>query len=285
MLEINKNDICALIDLVDDSDKMTFDLVKENLIKMGKESIPLIEESLALCLDPDKSDKLREILHEIRFNEAMKDLVLWSKSDSTSILKGFIAISKINFDIDKEFILSEVERHRRKIWLELNDRLTELEKAIIIQKYIFNNFHFQEDDEIELNIQKLFSSKTYNKISVVFLYGILVQELKIATYPVIINDEFYFCHTNKALKNLTKIKESDISFYLSPIYEDGILSFEDFAYIHIEGLSYDYSDILPISTSDFFAETISHIQRFYGNCKTVNYGKLLSFLIYSDLGN
>lgn len=285
MLEINKNDICALIDLVDESDKITFDLVKESLIKMGKESITIIEESLALCLDSDKADKLQEILYEIRFNEIKNELVLWNKTEPNSILKGFIAISKMNFDIDEDFVLSEVEKHRRKIWSELNDKLTELEKAIIIQKYIFNNFHFQEDDKIELNIQKIFSSKNCNKISVVFLYGILVQELKIAAYPVVINDEFYFCHTHKPIKDLNNIDEADISFYLSPIYEDGILSFEDFANMYIEVLFYDYSDILPISTFDFFAETITYIQRFYGNCNTKNYGKLLSFLIYSDLGD
>lgn len=126
--------IQALVQLIDDPDESVFEHVRDQLLKIGSEAIPYLENSwetdyYGLLFQ----NRIEQIIHDIQFDEVKANLQSWTKSADKDLLKGAIIIAKYQFPgLDENKIHESIQAIRKDIWLELNDHQTAFEQ---VKKY------------------------------------------------------------------------------------------------------------------------------------------------------
>ena len=229
---MNTTELKALINLLDDPDEEIYLHVKDKLLSLGQEVIPVLENAWELG-DPFNNTvqtRIENIIHNIQFDTISQELTLWAQLGSTDLLKGAMLVAKYQYpDLDEEKIQTRLQQITQDIWLELNDNLTALEKIKILNHIIFDvhafsgnttNFHAPQNSYINNVIE----SKKGNPLSLCILYAITAQRLNIPIYGINLPQHFILAYQTD--KNLTSIKEGEfdhnVLFYINPFSKGSI---------------------------------------------------------------
>ena len=155
---MNKNEILALISLLEDPDHDIYSQVRNKLIELGIEVIPDLENAWEMNFDSLIQSRAEQIIHEIQFNFTQAELKDWITSPEKNLLKAWLLISRYQYpDLDQESITLHIEQIAKEIWIELNDNLTSLEKSRLINHMLFEvheykgnvrNFHAPQNSFI-----------------------------------------------------------------------------------------------------------------------------------------
>lgn len=229
---MNTTELKALINLLDDPDEEIYLHVKDKLLSLGQEVIPVLENAWELG-DPFNTTvqtRIENIIHNIQFDTISEELSLWAQLGATDLLEGAMLVAKYQYpDLDEEKIQTRLQQITQDIWLELNDNLTALEKVKILNHIIFDvhafsgnttNFHAPQNSYINNVIE----SKKGNPLSLCILYAITAQRLNIPIYGVNLPQHFILAYQTD--KNLTSVKEGEfdhnVLFYINPFSKGSI---------------------------------------------------------------
>ncbi|HCE59108.1 MAG TPA: hypothetical protein DER09_15065, partial [Prolixibacteraceae bacterium] len=131
----------ALIGLLDDPDSTVFEMVEKELLKETDEIIPVLEQKWENSLDGNCQERIENIIQHLQFKETYRLLHDWilEENETRDLLTGFLTIDRLQYpDINVLGIQAKLENIRKKIWLELNNSLTLLEKTTIVNHFLFN---------------------------------------------------------------------------------------------------------------------------------------------------
>ena len=229
---MNATELKALINLLDDPDEEVYMHVKDKLLSLGQEVIPVLENAWELG-DPFNNTlqtRIENIIHNIQFDTIAQELTLWAQLGAVDLLKGTMLVTKYQYpDLDEEKIETKLQQITQDIWIELNDNLTALEKVKILNHIIFDvhgfsgnttNFHAPQNSYINNVIE----SKKGNPLSLSILYAVTAQKLNIPIYGVNLPQHFVLAYQTD--KNLTSILPGEfghnVLFYINPFSRGSI---------------------------------------------------------------
>ncbi|MBI4931491.1 MAG: hypothetical protein HY841_12050 [Bacteroidetes bacterium] len=225
---MDKNELNALLSLLDDPDKDVFLQVREKLLSIGNNAIPALENVWEQSFDTTMQTKIEEIIHNIQFNTTVQALKEWSTTPDQNLLTGALLIAKYQYpDLDEQKNRKTIQQIRQDVWIELNDKLTALEQVKILNHILFEvhnfsgntqNYHAPQNSYVN----NVLESKKGNPLSLSLVYLIVAQDLKIPIYGVNLPEHFVLCYKDVHQLMTVKTKrdaemiEQGILFYINP---------------------------------------------------------------------
>ncbi|TNF41080.1 MAG: hypothetical protein EP310_07825 [Bacteroidetes bacterium] len=230
----------ALIDLLDDPDLTVFELVQNELLKETDEIIPALEQKWESSFDGFCQERIESIIQNLQFKETARLLREWLVTDSNErdLLTGFLIIDRFQYpDLNPLNIHTKLENIRKKIWLELNNSLTLLEKTTILNHFLFNihdfsinfkNIHSPQN----CFLNQLLDTKKGNPVSLGIIYTIIARQLDLPAqfidFPK--NPLVAIVDAKLARKVHGNKAKSDVLFYINPSNKGSITSIKEIEY-------------------------------------------------------
>jgi hypothetical protein len=230
MLEENlKNEINALLDLLDDPDSMVYESVHKRFMQIGSSASEMLENAWSLSLDESYQKRVEYILDDISKNHAAQLSKKWLLSNPDDLLEGYLIFTLYQYpNLNKEELMNQLENLKISIWIELNDNLTSLEKIRVINHILFRVQKFERDTSPIENpkfnyLNRLLQSKIFSNHSIALLYLILAKKLDIPMEGIIFRGSPLLCYLNDSNKKNDEITPNDILFYIDPYNQGNIL--------------------------------------------------------------
>lgn len=254
MLEIDKiNELDALVSLIDEPNNSTYNEIREKVISYGTNAIPVLEEAWVNTLSETESERIEQLIDEIKYNKFVIDLENWKNSEDTDLLQGVIILSRfLQNQFDEDYLSSQFSKLARTIWLEMNENLTALEKIRVINHIIFGVSNFSNTSSLPYNVDsyflnKLFNSKKGNPHSLGLLYIAIAQKLDIPVFGVNLPNNFIVVYmTNK--KKVAEYRGEDVMFYINPANYGAVFTHNEIkSFIQQAGLNIELEYFLPQS--------------------------------------
>lgn len=221
----NNSEIKALIGLVDEPDVSVYSLIREQLLSLGTDIIPLLENAWENTFEPDIQSRIEEVIHQLQFNHLKLEFEKWHALYADDLLKGFLLLSRYQYpEIDESNLVAHVEQIKWEIWLELNENLTALEKIKVVNHVLFGIHRFGANMNNANALQNYFlnnllETQRGNPVSLGILYLVLCQKLNIPVYGVDLPEHFVLGYIRE-IRQDDEILVSDkkqILFYINPV--------------------------------------------------------------------
>jgi regulator of sirC expression with transglutaminase-like and TPR domain len=223
---MNENrEINALFHLLDDPDAEVFDTVANKILLYGKEIIPNLENLWENTIDEAIQERIELLIHRVHYQDLQAALRTWGISELQDLLQGAILAAKYQFpDLADGQILTEIERIKRNIWLELNNYLTPLEQINVLNSMIYNYFGLKGEEvsyqrKNQFFINQVIESKKGNPVTNGIIYQTLCGMLDLPVYAVNIPRQFILAYFDSFIDFSEPVDPLDyrILFFIDPI--------------------------------------------------------------------
>src|ERR1700677_4997571 len=133
MADLNKKEVNALINLLDDPDERIFSTIKGKILDLGEKAIPVLEDAWESSVSLLLQTRIENIIHRIQFDKTLEAIAEWKQKDSPDLLEGAILIARYQYpELDESKVTEGIRQLHQDVWLEMNDQLTALEKIRVI---------------------------------------------------------------------------------------------------------------------------------------------------------
>ena len=224
---MNPKVLSALIELLEDPDKEVYKTVKNELVDLGTNIIPNLEEAWEKNFDSLIQDRVEEIIHEIQFKSLLNELKLWISSPK-DILEGWMIISRYQYpELKKESFESTLTNIINEAHLAIENCNSDLEKisslnTIIFSKYRFRgnvkNFHSPENSFINDVIE----NRKGNPLSLSIIYMHISRKIGLPVCGINMPKHFIVGFESEHHFDIDSIK-----FYINPFSRGTILNRQD----------------------------------------------------------
>lgn len=223
-------EFAALVALLEDPDKEIFQAISEKLVKEGLPLIPLLEKAWENSSNDLLHFRVEDIIHQIQFEHAKENLVAWIDSGCGDLLQGAVSIAKYQYpDIEYEVIDSHINKIKKKVWLELNESLTALEKVKVLNHILYTVFGFSGNSTNFFApqnhyINQVIETKKGGPVSISIFYSLIAQRLGLPIYGVSLPRNFLLAYEDryKAPEGNEK-KTNSVLFYINPFNQGAVL--------------------------------------------------------------
>lgn len=267
---MNKQELKAILTLLEDPDKEIFEAVYQSLMDKGVDIVPDLEKAWEFSGNELIQDKLENIIQKIQLNFVHTLLSNWIRDGATDLLDGAYIVAKYQYpDLGLFEIQNPIEKIKHDAWLEINENLTALEKVRILNHIIFDNHKFTANTTNYYSpqnsyINQVILSKKGNPISLGILYASIAQKLGLPIYGVNLPKNFVLAYKDEFNEFINPgSKSENILFYINPFNKGAVLGRKEI---------------------DFFLkqQNITPDELFYQPCSNVEViQRLLLNLIYS----
>ena len=232
----NTKAIQALIQLLDDPDDDIYSHVKNKLIEYGTAAIEILESTWEEnSISNLHQHRIENIIHNIQFNETKKSINNWFANDKKNLIEGWYILSKWHYPgLTIDSILNKIEEIKKDVWIEINENQTAFEKVKILNKVLFQRYHFQGDNKnyhspINSFINTVLETKHGNPLSLSILYSHIAQVLNIPIYGVNLPNHFILAYIddNQINKFIGNETNTGVLFYINAFSNGAILYEED----------------------------------------------------------
>jgi len=224
----NPNQLSALINLLDEPDDKTFDIIREKIFAFGEQAVPSLEMAWENSFDGIVQGRIEWIIHRIQQEGFRHQLIDWMKFGSSDLLKGFLLISRSHYpDLNPEEITVAIEQMKMDAWLELNDNLTALEN-VKVMNHIFYDMHKFEGNRINLYaptnqyINTVLETRKGSPLTLGIIYLILAQRLNLPIQGVNLPQHFILAYTTELYHS--SAGTADVLFYINPFNKGAVFT-------------------------------------------------------------
>lgn len=270
---MNKKDIQALIHLLDDPDAEVSDVVTGNLRKLGTDIIPELENAWERSPDLLYQEKIELIIQEIQFINVKNNLLRWKESGAKDLHEGAFWIAKYQFpDLEPDDTEQEIERITKDVWLELNNRLTALEKVRVMNHIMFDLHKFRRNETVHAPrnsyINQVLESKKGNAVSLAIIYMLVAEKLNIPIAGVSLPKIFILAYMDEpgplksVLQNTLKKKTSlkEVLFYINPYNRGAVLGKKEIDhYLKLQNMEPEKSWYTPCSNQETIRRLLQNL--------------------------
>lgn len=262
------NNIKAMISLLDDPDQDVFHHIRTELISLGREVVPILEEAWEGAFDPVLQERIENIVHKIQFETLKTDLANWANSGSTDLLTGALLTSRYLYpDLDEDKVRAQLNKIRKDLWLELSEFMTPQEQILVINKILFDvygfsgntaNFHAPQNSFLN----RVLETKKGNPLTLSMIYIILAQQLDIPIYGINLPEHFVLAYQDVRGNSQVEYTypEAGVLFYINAFSRGTIFSKNDIDQF-LKKLNLDYNRIFyePCSNLDMIKRLLRNM--------------------------
>ena len=226
----NDKSLRAMILLLEDPDEHVFTEIRGQLLSMGNEVIPALENIWESTFNNTLQSRIEDIIQKIQFNSTSEELKLWAATGGIDLLQGTILIARYQYpDLDEEHIRNQIELIRKDVWLELNPNLTAFEKVRVINHILFDVYHFTGNTSNyhapqNSYINNVLESHRGNPLLLSILYSCIAQGLNIPIYGVNLPEHFILAYRDEFMIRDSDDEEEPILFYINPFSKGAVFS-------------------------------------------------------------
>ena len=284
----NRNEIDALLNLIDDPDHDVYETVSKKIASFGRPIIPILENYWGQIDNATAHERIESIIHSLHFDELIVELSSW-KNNTTDLFKGLLLVDKYNYpDYDYSKTLTQFEKVRKNVWLELNNYLTPLEQINIINSIFFNYYKHRG---VELDYKKpddflthkAMESKKGNAIINGAIYLCICQRLDISVAALKIPNQFLLGYFEQPVNdgNSSDNERNDIKFFIDGL-SGQIYSHKDVdAYLQRSEIAKKNAFFSPKTNVEVIGYLLEEYSKCYDNMEQQNKrNELLSMINY-----
>ncbi|MDP1816349.1 MAG: transglutaminase-like domain-containing protein [Leadbetterella sp.] len=188
---MNREDLKAMISLLDDSDMEVVNIVENNIKNLGHEVIPILEKEWERNgLNPILQKKIEDLVHDLHLSNLSADLESWKNNNHTDLMTGLWLIAKYQYpDLKVETLNQEIKNIQMKVWVNTHEKMHPNDMVKILNDVIFEqlkfepnikNFHSPSNSMFNL----VLSQKKGNPVALSCLFILLAQRLDLPIYGV-----------------------------------------------------------------------------------------------------
>jgi len=248
-------EIQAMTNLLDDPDMNIYVQIEQQLIDIGYQVLPELENLWNRSNDHLVQSRIESIIDRINFNKILDEFNVWKSLANPDLIDALAILNKLQHPlVDCLPFYQIIENKTKEIWLEFNEHLTSFELVNVLNKILFEFWGFKSvhDNDQSAFQQHFFSSlmekKSGNQYSIACLYLILAEKLKLPIYPVLLADQLILAYI-KSNRLPGEIEVDDVLFYINP--NEGGIMFDDNSiksWIQKHNLDIDDRLYLPVDT-------------------------------------
>jgi regulator of sirC expression with transglutaminase-like and TPR domain len=226
---MDKKDIKALIHLLDDPDKEISNVVTGNLRELGTDVIPELESAWEKSIDQRQQELIENIIQDIQFRNVKRNLIRWKESGATDLMEGVCWIARYQYPhLETEKVRQEIDRISGDIWLELNHKLTALEKVRIMNQIIYDIHKFSREVQNvyaprNSYINLVLESKKGNPVSLAIIYLLVAKSLGIPILGVSLPKIFILAYMDEKITSRKRTSAHEVLFYINPFSRGAVL--------------------------------------------------------------
>jgi regulator of sirC expression with transglutaminase-like and TPR domain len=165
------------------------------------------------------------VIHRVHYKDLQTALLQWSNAEAPDLLQGAILVARYQFpDMQSNSVLTEIERIKRNIWLELNNYLTPLEQINVLNSMIYNYFGLKGEEvayvrKNQFFINQVIESKKGNPLTNGIVYQSLCAMLDLPVYAVNIPRQFILAYFDSFYDFTEPPRPDDVRilFFIDPI--------------------------------------------------------------------
>lgn len=221
----NKHEIQALVKLLDDPDHSVQRPVVERLVELGRPAVQLLEHTWESAPDKHMQETIENVILKIQQEGIKKDFKDWADCKGDQLIFGAYLIARSQYpDLEFGEIERKIELLRSEIWLELNDRLTAMEKIRVINHFLFSVHKFNRSIRGVRSPQLYFINHALDThkglpVTLSVIYAEIAARLELPVYGVDLPHNFLLCYQDP-----TYIDDPDgIMFYINPYTQGTVL--------------------------------------------------------------
>ncbi len=226
---MDKKNIRALIHLLDDPDTEVSSVVTGNLRELGTGIIPELESAWEKTADHLHQEKIENIIRDIQFGNVKEKLAGWVAGGSADLLEGVCWIARYQYpELETNEVKEAIKKISDDIWLELNNKLTALEKVRIMNHFIFDVHKFSKNRK-HINsprnsyINLVLESRKGNPVSLAIIYILVARNLDLPVYGVSLPKIFLAAWMNESKALKRKTPPAGALFYINPYQKGAVL--------------------------------------------------------------
>lgn len=221
---MDENRIKAMISLLDDPDKEVSGTVRGELISMGNDIVPLLEDAWSRSFDPQLQRNIEIIVHKIQFENLKAELQKWNDTGGQDLIAGSILVARYQYpDLDENEIRATLNKIKKDIWIENSDKMRPAQQVYIINKVLFDNYGFSGNTtnfHAPQNsfINSVLESKRGNPLLLSIIYAHLAKQLDIPIFGVNLPEHFILAYQDVRGDMIEEYTypEAGILFYINP---------------------------------------------------------------------
>ncbi len=221
----------ALLNLLDDPDQSVYAMVEQELVKDDSLEIEALEHLWETSLDELLQQRIEDLLSQIQFRKTSDKIQNWSNQDEVDLFDGFFLISQYQYpDLKLKPIENQIKKITNDVWLEINNRLTSLEKITVLNHILYDVNKFSVNFQNMLlpsnsYINQLLETKKGSPIAIAMLYAIVARKLgfpievyNFPSFPLI-----GYCDEEIAKSIHSEDDDSHVLFFINPSNKGAII--------------------------------------------------------------
>ena len=243
---MDKKNLEALLSLLNDPDKDTFEAVAGSLT-LDADIIPVLENLWRQAEDETAISRLDQLIHQARFNQLEKELMEWKKKNG-ELLDGAWLVATYQYpDLTFAEIDDAIAGIAKDVWLKLHDDMAPAEQIAAVNHVLFGKYSMRGDTHTILSINNVLINNVLrirkgNHLGLAILYICVAQKLNIPVYGVPMLRNFALAYLNDAALG------ENVVFYIDPFNEGKIFAEADARnYLEKQQIVFDREYILPCS--------------------------------------
>ena len=262
--------LSALITMLDDPDDRVITVISDNLISFGKDAIKPLETALDNCLEEQQEARIRAILEKLYQSALFAGFSDWLHTTPDDLFKGFFLVSLTKYRKIDEFMLSAIIAGiKTEVWFDLHDDFTPRENIKVINRILFQDYHFEGNkfdiaapDNLYMNT--FLNSKKGSPLTLGILFLIICQKLDLPVYGVNLPQHFILAYLKA--KDIENPDEGDVLFYINPFNNGAIFGRQEIdQFIGQMKIKHQKSFYQPCSNADVIRRLINNLIFSYKN--------------------
>lgn len=272
---LEKNEIHALIQLLEDPDENIYDHVSAKIVELGVPIIADLEQAWETTIDSFYQKRIEQIIDKIQKKNLEEKLKLWLTKNSNDLIQGATLLAKFQYpDIDVAYVKKEIETIKQSIWLELRENLTPMEKVNTFNQIFYNEFGFGGNLKNVFNpnnnfIHLCLERKKGSPIMLGIIYLAIAQQLRLPIFGVDLPFHFALAYCKfKYNEDMAIIPSGSqqVIFYINPISKGLLFSRSDIQdYLTRMNVKPKRSHFTPIENRETVYSLFKHLKACYIN--------------------
>lgn len=214
---MTKNEIKALISLLDDSDYEVALHVEKQIVALGEGIIPYLEEEWEETLNSDLQKKIEDLIHNLQFEGLMARLKEWKENGAADLLEGMYLVNSYLYpDVEYATITKTIDQLYFDAWTHMKEDMHPYDQVKALNNVLFRekrftantkNFHSPANSMLHLVLE----TKRGNPLTLCVIYMTLAQRLNMPVYGVNLPNLFILTY-----------KLDGVQFYIN-VYNKGLI--------------------------------------------------------------
>lgn len=219
-----KQEISAIISLLDDSDVSIVDELSKKLRQYGTRVIPFLAEQEYFAVQPETRSAVARAIKIINYDAVCEGFENWLNNNDRSLIELVLIMDRLFIsDPSREKILTEIEKIRLDIWLELNDELTAFEQFRIINHFFFSQYSFEAGGQYNepfdlLSFQQTLFNRSGSAMMLTVIYQIIALKLNLPVKAYQLGGKYFLAYPNyePELNQGVESPLNEVMFFILP---------------------------------------------------------------------